>query len=179
MQQVTRTRQTTERGLTLIELLLIITIIGILANVMLPSYFLAKERARYSRALLELRQIEDALHLYTEEYGVYPDDASRNIPPGLEDFLAESDVDNWPDAPWAGSVYDWDAWDDPDIPGERIYQISIRFCPIGGPLEDCNFPRLAWASGFGVNSAMYYCVSGACRPHIAEPVGYPGHCVNC
>jgi prepilin-type N-terminal cleavage/methylation domain-containing protein len=168
-----------QAGFTIIELLLVIAILGILANIVLPSLLFAKERARYSRALLELRQIEDALHLYNEQYGTYPNDASRNIPPGLEEFLAANDIDNWPDAPWSGSVYDWDAWDDPDTPGERIYQISIRFCPIGGPIENCNFPHFDWALNFGVNSAMYYCVSGACRAHIAEPIGYPGYCVNC
>jgi len=175
MQQATRTT----RAFTLIELLLVIAILGILAQVVIAALGPAKDLARYNRAKLEMRQMENALHLYFDKYGTYPADADRNVPPGLEEFLSASDMDNWPNAPWSGSVYDWDAWDDPDTPGARIYQISIRFCPVGGPIEDCSFPNASWTAGFGVNSSMYYCVSGACRPHIAEPVDYPGYCVNC
>jgi hypothetical protein len=123
--------------------------------------------------------MERALWLYYDKYGAFPNDADRNIPPGLEEFLQDTDLDNWPDGPWGGSVYDWDAWDDPDTPGARIYQISIRFCPVGGPIGACKFPDEDWAAGFGVNSSMYYCVSGACRAHNSEPIDYPGHCVNC
>jgi prepilin-type N-terminal cleavage/methylation domain-containing protein len=168
------------KGFTLIELLVVIAIISILASIVFNSVGRAKDKAYFSRAKLEFKSMDTALALYYEDNEDYPPDADRNIPSGLEEYLATAEgVDVWPSAPWPGSVYDWDNWDDPDNEGEKIYQISIRYCPAGGALEDCNFPNEDWAEGFGVNSAMYYCVSGSCRSHRNEPIDYPGYCVNC
>jgi prepilin-type N-terminal cleavage/methylation domain-containing protein len=167
-----------KRGFSLIELLVVITIIGILASIVLPVVGTAREKARFARAKLEFRNINTALDLYHSDHdGDYPPDVSRAVPPGLEIYLAASG--GWPQAPWPGSVYDWDNWDDPDYPGEKIYQISARFCPVGGPLSACRFPNETWAQNFGLNSAAYYCVSGNCRSHVSEAYNYPGYCVNC
>lgn len=168
------------KGFTVIELLIVIAIIGILASVVLGAMGRARDKTYISRSKLEYKSMVTALELYYEDNGDYPPDASRDIPPGLEEYLATSEgSDQWPNAPWPGSVYDWDNWDDPDNLGEKIYQISIRFCPAGGELEDCNFPNEDWAEDFDVNSAAYYCISGACRSHINEDIDYPGYCINC
>lgn len=162
-------------GFTLVELLIVISIIALLASVILPALNDALEVTRVAKAKKELRSIHQSLVLYKNEYGDYPADTNRSIPPGLEEFLAPG---VWPSGAWRDSVLDWDNWDDPDDPSERILQISIRFCPIGHP-EDCHFPVSAWADDFDINSAVYYCVEGACRSHISKPVDHPGYCVNC
>ncbi|OGE81020.1 MAG: hypothetical protein A3H72_01630 [Candidatus Doudnabacteria bacterium RIFCSPLOWO2_02_FULL_48_8] len=164
------------KGFTLIELLIVITIIGVLATVVLMSINSSRENGYYSRASLETTEIAKSLLLYLQDNGSYPPDANRDLPPGLEDYLPAGE---WPNGPWPGSVYDWDNWNDPDNPGQKIYQISIRFCPIGGPLSACNFPKAGWAADFGVNSALYYCLSGFCRAHSGEEADYPGKCINC
>ncbi len=151
------------------------SIIAILASVIMPIFSGVREEARLVRAKTEFRTIETALQLYINEYGDYPDDTSRDIPPGLETYLGPG---IWPNAAWPDSVFDWDNWDDPDNPGEKIYQISVRFCPIGQPSE-CNFPNQDWAENFDINSAVYYCLGGACRSHIGRPINHPGYCVNC
>ncbi len=167
----------TEKGFSIIELLVVIAIIGILSSMTLATFQKAKGKAYFGRAQGEFMSMADALELYrNENEGTYPPDANRQIPPGLEAYLATAD--QWPNAPWPGSVYDWDNWVDSDTE-ESIYQISIRFCPVGGPLSACSFPDEDWAVGFGVNSAVYYCIEGACRAHINESVDYPGYCVNC
>ncbi|MFA6094696.1 MAG: prepilin-type N-terminal cleavage/methylation domain-containing protein [Candidatus Paceibacterota bacterium] len=166
-------------GFTLIELLVTIAIISILASFVLSSFSSAKQRAYQSRALAEFKSMATALELYYGDYGQYPPDASRNIPSGLENYLATSGGDRWPDAPWPGSIYDWENWVDPDDSTKKIYQISVRFCPAGGPLEACVFPNLSWADGFDIDSSMYYCLEGACRSHVNQSVSYPGYCVNC
>jgi prepilin-type N-terminal cleavage/methylation domain-containing protein len=169
-----------QNGFTLMELLVVIAIISILASIVFVSMGKAKDKAYYSRAKMEYKSIATALQLYFEDNQDFPPDANRNVPPGLEQYLSTTEgVDQWPTAPWPGSVYDWDNWEDPDNYGENIYQISIRFCPAGGELEECSFPNEDWAENFGVNSAVYYCVSGACRSHINESIDYPGYCVNC
>ena len=167
------------KGFTLLEILIVVAIIAILAAVVLASIKKVREKAYYMRATSEFKSLATAIELYKEVNGYYPPDASRNIPSGLETYLAGFKTGSWPNAPWPGSVYDWENWNDPDNIGQKIYQISIRFCPIGGQLSDCHFPDESWAKNFGVNSAVYYCVSGSCRSHIGEPTTYPGYCVNC
>ena len=102
------------------------------------------------------------------------DDADRDLPPGIEEFLGPGE---WPDAPWPGSVYDWEAWEDPET-GDEIHQISIRFCPLG-QAENCHFPNQDWAEDFDYYSSVYFCLEGVCRSHINRPVDHPGYCVNC
>jgi prepilin-type N-terminal cleavage/methylation domain-containing protein len=165
------------RGFTLIELLIVIAIISILATVILQSVNGARKKAYSVRTLGEFKSLAIALELYkSDNNGNYPADANRSMPAGLEAYLPGN---VWPTAPWPNSVYDWENWDDPNTPGEKIYQISVRFCPAGGPLSACKFPDEPWATNFGVDSAVYYCLSGKCRSHNSQPESYPGYCMNC
>ncbi len=165
-----------KRGFTLVEVLIVITIIGILGAIVMTSVNYARQRAYLSRAKSEFRSIANALELYYADNLDYPDDAARDTSPGIDEYLTSS---GWPQGPWPGSVYDWDRWEDPDDPDAEILQISIRFCPVGGVIDDCQFPNESWASDFNINSAVYYCVQGNCRAHIDEDITYPGYCVNC
>ena len=163
-----------KKGFTLIEILVVIAIIGLLAVSAVYSYQRARQAAYLAAAKDELRSIAQALHLYLNDYGSYPADTSRDIPPGLEVYLAPG---LWPDAPWPGSVFDWDNWTD-TATGQKIYQVSIRFCPVGHP-EQCRFPQTDWAANFDINSSVYYCLEGPCRAHVDKSATHPGLCVNC
>jgi prepilin-type N-terminal cleavage/methylation domain-containing protein len=164
------------KGFTLIELLIVVAIVGYLASIVMSSLGSARNSAYLARGQKEFDTLAQALQMYiTDRGGRVPADVSRGLPPGLEAYLPTG---QWPNAPWPGSVYDWDVWTDP-LGGPQIQQISIRFCPAGGNLSTCQFPSETWAEGFGINSAVYYCVQGACRSHIAETISYPGRCVNC
>jgi type II secretory pathway pseudopilin PulG len=166
-------------GLSMIEILIIVAIIAILLSIAAFSLIKARNNSYYSRAFSEMKTMNSALELYFDDNHAFPPDVSRDVPPGLGKYLGGYNSSTWPDAPWPGSVYDWDNWDDPDHPGQKIVQISIRFCPVGGPLSACHFPSETWAANFNVDSAVYYCVQGACRSHINQPINYPGYCVNC
>lgn len=168
------------KGFTLVEMLIVIGIITLLSPIVIVSFQKAFDKTYETRALAELRSFESALYIYLIDNEEFPEDVDRDLPVDIKDYLSPG---NWPKAPWPGSVYDWDNWEPDDLihsPNDkRVVQISIRFCPIGGPITKCNFPKQEWANNFDVDSGFFYCIQGACRSHSARPLDYPGYCVNC
>lgn len=168
-----------ENGFTLLELLIVISIIGILSAMIIPIFARSRDSAYFARTKTEMRSFATAIEMYANVYGGYPPDANRDIPPGLEAFLATGG--DWPNAPWPGSVYDWDVWAPGDLtyaPQSQVYQLSIRFCPLNQPTM-CKFPNEEWAEDFDYYSAVYYCLGGPCRAHSSQPIDHPGYCINC
>jgi|GEM_PF-690856 len=62
------------RGFTLIELLVVIAIIGILSSVVLVSLNSARTKARDTKRVADIKQIQLALEMYYEANGRYPTD---------------------------------------------------------------------------------------------------------
>lgn len=80
--QATRNRVSPggRRAFTLIELLVVIAIISILAAVLFPVFASARERARQSACLTNMKQIGTALLQYVGDYDETLPGASMNVP---------------------------------------------------------------------------------------------------
>ena len=92
-----------KRGFTLVEMLLVVTIIGILAALVIPKIAGTGERARITAAMSDIKGgIKTALDRYEVENGFYPK--------SLQDLITRpNDAKNWtgpyldaiPQDPWS------------------------------------------------------------------------------
>ena len=64
--------QHTQRGFTLLELLVSMAIIGLLASFVLTAIYTAREKARDTERLAELRELQAALEFTYSRDGTYP-----------------------------------------------------------------------------------------------------------
>ncbi len=63
-------------GFTIVELVVVITIIGLLATVGVASYSNVLKSSRDSRRIDDFKQLVDAMELYNLKYNAYPGDAN-------------------------------------------------------------------------------------------------------
>lgn len=61
-----------KKGFTLIELLIVIAIIGLLATLAIVSLTTAQQKARDTKRVADLKQLQNAVELYYSENSTYP-----------------------------------------------------------------------------------------------------------
>jgi prepilin-type N-terminal cleavage/methylation domain-containing protein/prepilin-type processing-associated H-X9-DG protein len=106
-------------GFTLVEILVVIAIIGILAGMLFPVFFAAREKGRAVTCLSNLKQLGLAFEMYCTDWdGCYP--LAYQWKSRLQDCLATEDINRCPsrpDLPWYyGQGYNIGC-SDPWVPG--------------------------------------------------------------
>lgn len=95
------------RGMTLIELMIVVSIIGILAAIVIPRFSNATDEARATYAVSTMKILAGALERYHAEYGDWPADVNPGLfPSELEPYLVGTDFDNDVN----GGVWDYENW---------------------------------------------------------------------
>ncbi len=69
-----RAHSTTQGGYSLIELLVVVTIIGVLSSVVIPAFGQAAAEARDAQRKATLQQLAQAMEVYHAQTGCYPSD---------------------------------------------------------------------------------------------------------
>lgn len=84
-----RSRPVDRRGFTLVELLVVVSIIGLLISLVLPAVQSARESSRRAQCTDNLKQIGLALHAYQASNHTFPlnwgKPQARSGPPGIPD----------------------------------------------------------------------------------------------
>lgn len=73
MQKSKQSLRLFQKGFTLVEILVVISIISVLATVMLGSFRSSQARGRDTQRKSDLKQVSSALELYYSDYNKYPD----------------------------------------------------------------------------------------------------------
>ncbi len=104
-------RKISQRGFTLIELMIVMTVIGILASIAVPSYQRHLIKAREAVLMEDLYQMRRAIDAYFADHISYPE--------SLDDLVASKYIRDIPRDPFTQAT---DTWEEvpptPSIEGE-------------------------------------------------------------
>jgi len=163
--------RTVRRGFTAIEVLVVISIIGLLFSLLLPAVQSARESARRSACQNNLKQIGLALASYTGIYSTFPTDITdfshipSNVPPGngpppfsssltrLLPFLEQTNLFNTIN-------YDLEAYAGNGTGGVNLanltcsrQQVAVFLCP-SDTFDRTSGPGNSYRGNYGVGPAL-------------------------
>jgi general secretion pathway protein G len=96
-------------GFTLIEIMVVVFILGLLVTLVAPKIIGRTDEARRTKALADIKGIEEALNLFKLDNGFYPTtdqglQALVTRPSNAKNYSAEGYLDKLPIDPW-GNPY--------------------------------------------------------------------------
>jgi len=112
------------RGFTLIELLVVIAIIAILASILFPVFARAREKARQTSCLSNLKQLVLGANMYAQDY-------DEGLPRGAHDVNGDSS--------WSAGDMSWRVMVLPYVKNVQIFQCpskKMTSSPFDGTLLD-------------------------------------------
>ena len=90
-----RNRRNRRLGMTLIEIMVVLTILGLIAAAVGVAVIPRLQEARVDRAKLDIANIQNGLKLYYARKGKYPDTST-----GLKALMETQTFDQMPKDPW-------------------------------------------------------------------------------
>ncbi len=120
-----------KKGFTLIELLIVVAIIGLLSTLAVVSLGSARVKARDSKRLADLKQLQTALELYYTDQNAYPTGSSISL--GTTSYAclnAAGFTTTGCSSPYMGAVPA-----DPKSPGTYLYTAASSSYSIVATLE--------------------------------------------
>lgn len=95
-------------GFTLVEIMIVVSIIALLALMALPGFLRAREQAQNAKFINALRIATGAFEMYNTEHSAYPADVNRAVvPAGMDTYFGKT-LD-WTRPTPIGGNWDWDA----------------------------------------------------------------------
>lgn len=95
-------------GFTVLELLIVVAIVGILANILIPALLGALMKARVRAIVGDYQAVRHAVHEYYVDNGEYPADrGAGRLPPELAPYLGGRLFFGWRADRYR---YDWENW---------------------------------------------------------------------
>ncbi len=118
-----RNRRSTQAGVTLIEMLVVVTIIALFAAIVAPKLLGRADAAKVTAARSQMQQFSTALGMYKLDTSTFPTtemglNALRVRPEGLTQWNGPYLPQDVPNDPWAHAYiykYPGDHGDEPDI----------------------------------------------------------------
>jgi prepilin-type N-terminal cleavage/methylation domain-containing protein/prepilin-type processing-associated H-X9-DG protein len=142
------------KGFTLIELLVVIAIIAILAAILFPVFARAREKARQSSCLSNVKQIGTAVLMYTQDYDERFFQYEMDSPIGRLRWLVPPD-------PQTGEI--WHPERQILYPYVKNYQVAT--CPSADPSERYSY---GWNRFLGFHARSYHPYNSECAAGLAQ-----------
>ena len=80
-------KKSNKKGFTLIELLIVIAIIALLATLAIISLTTAQRKARDTKRLADLKEVQTTIELFYSDNSSYPSNDKTSFQDDLEDFI--------------------------------------------------------------------------------------------